>query len=445
MKQTIHAPGPDVLETFYIDRFQELRSQLGAGVATVDEKREPAIRALARIGFPDRKHEQWRYTDVRKMLRNRFDPVAERGGRSIDVSTIDALLPSGLDAHLLVFVDGFFEESLSRIGPLPGGVVVTHLGRVRGRAEFEPILAKHFGAYADVESEAFVALNTAFATDGAFVYVPRGASLDRPVHVLHLADSAAGRLLHPRHLFVIEAEGSATLLESYHSNGAMAALSNVVTELFVGERGRVEHLRLQAEHESSSQICQTNGYQQESSYLSTVTITLNGRLVRNNVHLVPNAEHCETHLAGLYVMNGDQHVDNHTFVDHAKPGCFSNELYKGILDDRATSSFSGMLLVRPDAQQTNAFQENKTILLSDDAASYAKPQLEIYADDVKCSHGATTGEVDQEALFYLRARGIGEEQARNMLLYAFVNDVLEHVTLTPVRDQVLDVLALRLG
>ncbi len=432
------------LEGFYVDRFEALRPELLLADQPFDTLREAAIAAFASQGVPTRKHEQWKYTDVTRLIQEEFEPFARPVANGRPLEMRDEWTVPGLDAERLVLVDGYLDRTLSTVGTLPDGVVVSSLADALSNPTVRETIVAHLGRYARIENEPFTALNAAFFRDGAFVYVPQGVSLERPVHVIHITHAASGRIVQPRHLFVFESESQGVILESYFTDGPLAALTNVVTEFYVGARARVDHYRKQNEDESSAQITQTNAYQEHSSYFSTLALTLNGRLIRNNIHVHPDAEFCETHLCGLFLMRGDQHVDNHTFVDHAKPHCFSNELYKGILDDRASSAFSGMLLVRPNAQKTNAFQENKTILLTDEASSYAKPQLEIYADDVKCSHGATTGAVDQEALFYLRARGIPEDRARNMLLFAFVHDVLERIEVEPLRDQVLHVLNERL-
>ncbi|MEX1055230.1 MAG: Fe-S cluster assembly protein SufD, partial [Rhodothermales bacterium] len=292
------------------------------------------------------------------------------------------------------------------------------------------------GRYADIQDDAFAALNTAFTLNGLFVYVPKGRILERPLHILNLIAVGDDAFLQPRHLFVFEEASQARVIESSHVSSDTHTMTNSLAEVYVGKRSVVDMFLIQDEGERASAVTNTHVYQDELSVFSVHTLTLSGDVVRNNLTVVPNAEFCETHLYGLFMPTGRTHVDNHTLVDHASPNCVSNELYKGVLDDASSGVFNGKVFVRPDAQKVNAFQENKTILLTRSAIMNAKPELEIYADDVKCSHGATTGQLDKEALFYLRSRGIAERQARGMLLHAFVGDVLEKISVRPLRDAI---------
>ena len=424
-------------EIDFLRAFEAREGFLPADLPGFRELRDRAVAAFDRLGFPSPRDEDWKYTDPRDVLRRSYvlPDAAEAVDGSVDFH-ID-----GLDAHRLVFRNGRFLPDASAIADLPEGVIVSSLSEA---AECHPDLAgRLLGRWADPDQNPFVALNTALFTDGAFVYVPDDVALEQPVVVVHRTDYDRDVVTFPRSLFVGGDRSALTVLEVFEA-GAGAHLTIPVTELAAGDEARLRHYRLQDEGAETAQISVLRGYQTDRSDFGSVTATFSGRLVRNTVHLHPDGEESETHLGGLYVLDGRQHVDNHTFIDHSKPDCESNELFKGILDDRASSAFSGMLLVRRLAQKTNAFQENKTILLTDDASSYAKPQLEIYADDVRCSHGATTGEVDPEALFYFRARGIGEEQARNMLLFAFVSDVAEMIDLPPLHDFIVELLHERL-
>lgn len=425
------------LELDFLRAFDAREGFLRSELPGFRELRERSVAAFDRLGFPSTRDEDWKYTDPRAVLGRSYVLPDESES---DMPTV-AFQIDGLDAHRLVFHNGRFRPGSSSVGDLPDGVVVCALSEA---AQRHPDLAsRYLGRWADPDENAFVALNTALFSDGAFVYVPDGVELDKPVLVVHRTDSDRDAVVFPRGLYVAGDASALTVLEVFEADGG-PHLSIPVTELGAGAETRLRHYRLQNEGADSAQISMLRGYQTDASDLGSVTATFSGRLVRNTVHLHPDGEHCETHLGGLYLLDGRQHVDNHTFIDHSKPHCESNELFKGILDDRASSAFSGMLLVRRLAQKTNAFQENKTILLTDDASSYAKPQLEIYADDVRCSHGATTGEVDPEALFYFRARGISEEQARNMLLFAFVSDVAEMIDVPPLHDFIVDLLHKRL-
>ncbi|WP_457651760.1 Fe-S cluster assembly protein SufD [Rhodocaloribacter sp.] len=395
----------------------------------VHELRREALTHFARLGFPARKAEAWKYTNIGRKLAHAYAL-----GASAPALTPDDLAPyaiPGLDAARAVLVNGRFEAGLSSLDGLPEGVVVTGLAEAAGT--YPELFDRHFARYADYRGEVFTALNTAFTHDGLFVYVPKNTVVERPIHVLSLLHTDADLFLQPRLLVVVERSAQVRLIESRHARTGTKTFTNGVTELFAGPNAHVDLFTLQDEGDAAAQVASLYAYQEADSYLATSTITLSGDLVRNTQNYLPDAENCETHLRGLFLGQGSMHVDNHTLVDHAKPHCFSNELFKGILADRATGVFNGKVFVRPDAQQTNAYQENKTVLLSDAARMYAKPELEIYADDVKCSHGATTGQLDAEAMFYLRSRGLTEGQARRMLLLAFARDVIDEIAVEPLR------------
>jgi Fe-S cluster assembly protein SufD len=260
--------------------------------------------------------------------------------------------------------------------------------------------------------------------------------LEEPIHLLNISDSGAHSFLaHPRHLVFVGAGSQVKIIESYHHLGNQAYFNNIVTEMVVEEEANVEHVRIQNEGRQAFHIAAREVQQAKGSVYSSISIDLGGALVRNNFHLRLNAENCEGNLYGFYMCSGQQHVDNHTLIDHAMPHCNSKEHYKGILDDKAHGVFNGKVMVRPDAQKTNAYQSNQCLLLSNDATINAKPQLEIFADDVKCSHGAAIGQLDEDAAFYLRSRGIGEEEANSMLRYAYASEILDHIKIEPVRER----------
>ncbi len=412
---------------------------LNGNNAALHGRRRAALDQFARLGFPSRKAEAWKYTNISKLLRQPYALTLGLTETSLSAADVDRHLIPGLDAHLLVLVNGRFSEALSRLGTLPDGVYVTGFGRA---AEVHAnLLNKHFGRYADAEHEVFTALNTAFAQDGAFVYVPRGTALERPIHVLSLVQTDEALLFQPRHLFIAEENAQVRLIFTSQVLTEVPTFENVVTEVFVGAHAHVDLYEIQNEDEHASMVSNLQACQESDSVLRTSTFTFDGEVIRNNTNILPDGERCESHMFGLVLAGGTTHVDNHTIVDHAQPNCFSNELYKNVLDGRATGVFNGRVLVRQDAQQTNAYQSNKSILLSDTAQMYSKPELEIYADDVKCSHGATTGRLDADAVFYLRSRGLSEQQARALLLVAFARDVLETIEVEPLRAH-LDALVL---
>ncbi|MDX1547420.1 MAG: Fe-S cluster assembly protein SufD [Rhodothermales bacterium] len=406
--------------------------------------RKDAIGHVARLGFPGRKDEAWKYTNIGKVLKRAYAlPMGHTGGDATRAE-VDRLRVPGLDAYELVLADGRFREDLSALGGLPEGVFVT--GFARAAEVHADLVDAHAGQYAKASEEVFTALNTAFAQDGAFVYVPENVVLDRPIHVMHLVrgeDTAT--MIQPRLLIVAERGAQLRLVQTSEALGANPVFLNAVTEVYVGHSAHVDLYEIQDDHAHASAVNTLHAYQAGPSVFRTSTFTFSGEVIRNNVTVHPDAEGCEAHLYGLFLGDGAMHVDNHTLVDHAVPACFSNELYKGVLDDRATGVFNGKVFVRQDAQQTNAYQSNKSILLSETAQMYSKPELEIYADDVQCSHGATTGQLDREGLFYLRSRGLSEAQARALMLTAFAGDVLETVRLPALRDHLDALVAARFG
>lgn len=384
--------------------------------------RHRAQRSFAAQGFPRPRTEAWKYTNLRSVLRR---PVSH--GATPAEALAAASIPD-LDAHTLVIIDGRFSAEHSRLGPLPGGAVLGSLAdamRTHGS-----IVLEHLSRHAGVENLPFVALNTAALEDGAFVYLPTSASLDRPVHVVHVAGAS---FFQPRILVVASAGSRLSLVLSSEVNAQNAAFGNAVTEVSVGPRAEVDLFKVQTDAPHASTVSAVHVHQDADSRFGSHTFTFGGEIVRNNLTIKADAQHCETVLNGLFLARGKSHVDNHTLMDHAKPDCLSSELYKGILDERATGVFNGKVHVRQDAQRINAYQTSKAVVLSDTARMYAKPELEIYADDVKCSHGATTGQLDKDALFYLQARGLNPKQARALLLESFARELIDTVRLPALR------------
>ncbi len=394
--------------------------------------RKEAIGHFATLGFPARKTEAWKYTNIGKLLKRPYALTFGPSDDSVSASDVEALLIPDLEAHVAVFVNGHFNAALSRLDDLPEGVVVT--GLAEAAETHTALLDAHLARYADSEGEVFTALNTAFTKDGAFVYVPRNAVVEKPVQLINLMTTAEDALVQPRNLIVAEENAQVRLIQSSRATTEVKTFVNAVSEVFVGDHAHVDRYEIQDEGTTTSMVTTLNVYQQASSVFRNSTFTFGGEVIRNNITVLPDAEQCETHLYGLFLADGTMHVDNHTLVDHAMPNCFSNEFYKGILDGRATGIFNGKVLVRQDAQQTNAYQSNKSIVLTDTASMYAKPELEIYADDVKCSHGATTGQLDEEAIFYLRTRGLTLQRARALMLVSFARAVLDNVTLEPLQE-----------
>lgn len=401
------------------------------GSTTVERLRGEAIERFAELGLPTQKSEAWKYTNIQKAFRHAYTVEEEDKSIPLHLKSIDSDRIPGLDAHEVVIVNGRFSPELSRLGTLPKGVIIEGFGdAVRARPD---LVSRHYGRYADFRQDALRALNTAFARDGLFVFVPQDTIFQRPLHVINVVSVGQELMMHPRHLYVVESQAALQLIETRGTHSSSRTLTNSVTEIFAGPSSRLEHYRVQNPGDSATEVNDLQVYQERDSVVTTATVTLSGALVRNNISFLPDAEGCESHLYGLFLVQGNSHVDSHTLVDHARPNCSSNELYKGILEDEATGVFNGKVHVRPDAQKTNAYQSNRSIVLSRRAQMYSKPELEIYADDVKCSHGATTGELNPEAMFYLRSRGLSERFARALLLQAFARDVIDKIRIEPLR------------
>jgi Fe-S cluster assembly protein SufD len=341
-----------------------------------------------------------------------------------------------------VFINGKFYSKFSKTDFLPKGMIAGNI------AEYisHPAVQANLDKIAQHTKESFVALNTAMFLEGAFVYAPENMISEIPVHLLFINDTGNNPTVsYPRNL-VVAAPGSALKISesNYSINSSNPSFTNAVTEICVEQNANVEYSKNQSESNIDFRIDYTSAILKKDSNLNIHTITTGGKIVRNNLNIVLDDRNASAHLNGLYITSDQTHVDNHSFVDHKSPDCYSNELYKGVLGGKSTGVFNGKIFVRRDAQKTNAYQSNKNILLTNDASIYTKPQLEIYADDVKCSHGATTGQLDEEALFYLRSRGIGVEKARALLTIAFAEEIIERITITSVREKLEELIHDRL-
>lgn len=388
-------------------------------------------------GFPHAKMEDWKYTDVRRVTDFPYAwPV--KGEQKLDQAGFNALpLAEVPDAYKLVFVNGYLDEGLS---VLPSGrniFTVTHLGDAAAAGEH---YETHMGEIVSTES-GFTALNTALHTDGVLIHIPASVVVDKPVMIYYVALTEDDLyLIQPRNIVIAEKGSQAQLAEIFVSRGTEPSLTNVVTEIQVAEGANLDYTRLQLESGRNFHIGYTGITQQRDSRIDTHVLSLGGAFLRNNLHFRMEGAGGSCIMNGLYLLKDDQFLDNHTRVDHAAPGCVSDQLYKGILKDKSTGVFNGKIIVHPDAQKTNAYQRNVNVLLSDAATINTKPQLEIFADDVRCTHGATAGFIDEEAIFYLRARGISESEARNMLMNAFANEVIDKLNVAslkkPLREHI---------
>jgi Fe-S cluster assembly protein SufD len=417
------------------ERFE--KEHASEGGPALHRLRKGAIAQFAEKGFPGPRDEEWRFTNVAPLAKVPFELIHYD---HFDAPESYRLIHQGdSPGSLLLCVNGY-RPILQHQGPaLPTGVVV---GSLSEAFQSHPeVVSRHLARHADYKAHAFAALNAAFLRDGAFVYVPRGVVIEEPIN-LHFLVAAFGRpfVWYRRCLVVVESGSQVKLVENYSGLPGTSYLTNAVTEIVVGEGAHVDHYKVQQEGDEAAHVATMQVQQARDSRFASHAITLGGHFVRNEVNAVLDAEACECTLNGLYLAAGKQLVDNHTFIDHSKPHCASHELYKGILDGQAKGVFNGKIYVRQDAQKTDAKQTNKTLLLSDDATINTKPQLEIYADDVKCTHGATVGQLDAEAIFYLRARGIGCAEARQLLTYAFANDIISRIQIDTVRRRLEEIL-----
>jgi len=397
-------------------------------------RRKAGLARFAALGFPTLQDEDWRFTNVAPIARLPFQPVLQMRGANLTRETIAGFTFGRLAARRLVFVNGHYAADLSSPDPQPPGVIVGSLAKAL--AGPSAAMEKHLAQHAQVEDNAFTALNTAFFQDGAFIHVPAGVTVETPIHLLFIAtDEEAGATWHPRNLILADPGSRLTVLESCVSTVEAAYFTNAVTELVLGDGAVVEHGKFQDESLNAFHIAAVHAHLGRNANFVSHSFAIGARLSRNNIRTVLAGEGVECVLNGLYLTRGEQLADHHMVVEHAQPRCNSHEYYNGILDGRSKGVFHGRILVRPSAQKTDAKQTNKNLLLSEDATVDTKPQLEIYADDVKCTHGATVGQLNEESIFYLRARGIGAETARRMLIHAFAGEIIERVRCAPAREE----------
>lgn len=387
-------------------------------VGNQQQLREEAYRAIHSLNFPTLKDERWKYTRVAGILKKDFEHKPGNAPESLKQFEI-----ADYDADVLVFVNGIFNSELSKIEKQSGIHVLT---LAQGKVEHYDVIDRWLGTIANHHTNIFTAMNTAFHKTGVLIYAEKKAAKQRPVHIIDLTNGE-GVTHAPRHLFVAEDHAKLQITHSFYGDGGESFI-NGVNEIYLGKHAQVEYQMIQQNGEKSNHIQSTDVYQGEGSIFTSGAFTVGGKLIRNEINVSVNGENCETRLNGSFLAGDKQHIDNHTIVDHLVPACNSHENYKGILGGKSTGVFNGKVFVRKDAQKINAFQSNQNILLSDDAVINSKPELEIYADDVKCSHGSTTGQLDEEALFYLMSRGMKKTDAVNLLVNAFTAETLEYVS-----------------
>jgi len=420
------------IKDWYLSNFGEFEKRLNGGKSEeIHQIRKDALNRFDQLEFPSRKDEEWKYTNISPLLKHNFVPSSEKV--PIRKEFVKSKLFNEQKHNLIVFVNGHYSEKHTELLSLPEGVIVNNIAEAIKNDS--PFVKKHFSKYADHKNHIFTALSTAYTDDGAFIYIPEGKIVENPVHIIYITSSDDNKIIiQPRNLFIAGKNSQVTIIEHYVSTEESVYFTNSVTEIVADENSVVDHIKLQEESINAFHIARMEVNQERNSNFSSHLISIGGELTRNDFNSRFNAEGSECTLNGLYMLEGNQLFDAHTLIDHAMPRCNSHEHYKGILNDKSRGVFNGKVIVRPDAQKTNAFQENNNILLSNNALVNTKPQLEIFADDVKCSHGATIGQLDEEARFYLKSRGIGEEASRAILLHAFASDVITSIKTESLRN-----------
>ncbi len=431
MVQTTQKPAGARLDT-YLEKFSRFEKQAGQPNWLLPVRKAGMAR-FGELGLPTLQDEDWRFTNTAPIAKLSFKPAFDPT-EGVAAEVLANLAFTKIPGARLVFVNGHFSAKLSSVKNIPAGVKAGSLAAaLTSDAAF---LEKHLGRYAQNADNGFTALNQAFFLDGGFVHVPAGQIVEEPIQFIYVSTTRqSGTTFHPRNLVLAEANSQVTILESYVSAGGSQYLTNAVTELFVGDNARLEFVKFQDEAADAFHIASFHGEFGRASNVNVHSFALGAKLSRNNIRTKLAGEGLECILNGLYLTRGEQLADHHMVVEHAQPHCASHEYFNGILDDKSKGVFHGRILVQPIAQKTDAKQTNKNLLLSDDATADTKPQLEIYADDVKCTHGATIGQLNDESIFYLRSRGIGPETARRMLIHAFAGEIIERIQHEPAREE----------
>jgi Fe-S cluster assembly protein SufD len=434
---------------YYKDQLeQRVLNDSGSGSGLIS-LRKKAILDFTRWGIPTMKNEEWKYTRITPLL-DKLPELPKNGDKQIPFTVQDfqkRQLPGHELANELVFVNGLFNSDLSKL--ISKEIQVLPIDKMQENG-MQEILENHFDHSSKYLQDGIHALNTAFLKDGIFIRVGEDLKVKKPIYIYHITDARASNILsQPRSLVLLEKNAGLQIVETFLALGqpqnlSTESFSNHVIEIVLEKDASLEYYKIQNDELTNGQVSSCHIRQLGKSLVHTVVISLEGGMIRNNLNVVMESERCEAHLYGLYFQHGKTHIDNHTIVDNRKPGCFSNELYKGVLAGESTGVFNGKIFVRQEAQKTNAYQSNKNILLSGKASVNSKPQLEIFADDVKCSHGCTVGQLDDEAFFYLESRGIPKTKARALLVGAFASDIIEHIRISPIREWVEKLLAKRL-
>ena len=407
----------------------------------IHEIRTEALQNFEKLGFPTKKLEAWKYTSLNSVLKEDYS-IFPKAEKAVELADVKKYFIHDIDSYKIIFIDGKYSSFLSET--THDGMDVCLLSAAFSKAKYKPIIENYFNKIAKQDN--LTSLNTAFATEGAFIHIPKNVEVEKPIQIINFTTgSENATMLQPRNLVVVERNAHVQIIERHQSLTDNPVLTNSVTEIYTDIHATVDYYKIQNDNVNASLVDNTYIEQQKESTCSVHTFSFGGNITRNNLNFYQKGEHINSVLKGITIVEGKQHVDHYTLVNHIEPNCESHQDYKGIYGDRSTGVFNGKVIVEKEAQKTNAYQQNNNILISDKATINAKPQLEIFADDVKCSHGCTIGQLDEQALFYMQQRGIPKKEARALLMYAFANTVLESVKIPEVKQRINKLIADKLG
>jgi len=410
--------------------------------ADLHDIRTSAIKNFENKGFPTKKEEAWKYTSLNSVLKNDFS-VFPKSDNAIEFADVKKYFLHEIDTYKVVFIDGVFSSFLS--ATTHDGIDVCLMSSALTKPKYKMVIDEYFNKVAS-KDESLTSLNTAFALEGAYINIPKSKVVEKPIEIINFSTGTeAALLVQPRNLIIVGENAHVQIIERHQSLNENPVLTNSVTEIFAKKRAIVDYYKIQNDNLEASLVDNTYIAQKEQSHVSVHTFSFGGNITRNNLNFYHQGERIDSTLKGITIIEGKQHVDHHTLVQHATPNCESHQNYKGIFDEKSTGVFNGKIYVEREAQKTDAFQQNNNILLSDKATINAKPQLEIFADDVKCSHGCTIGQLDEKAMFYMQSRGIPKKEAKALLMYAFSNEVIESIKIPELKQRITKIIAMKLG
>jgi Fe-S cluster assembly protein SufD len=407
----------------------------------IHDIRSEALCNFDTLGFPTRKLEEWKYTSLNSVLKNDFS-IFPNKENTIEFADVKKYFIHDIDTYKIIFIDGKYSSFLSDV--THEGKDICLLSSALSKSKYSAVIENYFNKIAKQDN--LTSLNTAFANEGAYIYIPKNVEVEKPIQIINFTTgNDVATMVQPRNLIVVEENAHVQIIERHQSLTENAALTNVVTEIFAARNATIDLYKIQNDKDNASLVDNTYIEQKTNSEVSVHTFSFGGNITRNNLNFYQRGEHVNSILKGITIIEGKQHVDHHTLVNHIEPNCESHQDYKGIFDERSTGVFNGKVIVEKEAQKTNAYQQNNNVLISDKATINAKPQLEIFADDVKCSHGCTIGQLDNDALFYMQQRGIPKKEGKALLMYAFANTVLESVKIPEVKSRITKLIATKLG